>query len=208
MPSSTRFKKGDVVVHTRRPEWGRGVVDQATAIKHEGQDAQRLVIQFTNHGRVTVNTAVALLANKGSEVGMTHTTGSASFSSSSSNQGWLGALESNPNELWALPEAMTDPFVSLGSRLKATLESYRFSTEARSLIDWAVAQTGLADPLSKYNRHELEQAFARFERDRGLHLNSLVGEIKKKGRGDLLDQQMNEPHRAEAKNALKKAIRR
>ena len=42
------------------------------------------------------------------------------------------------HKLWHLPEAMTDPFASLGARLSATLDSYRFSTDPKSLIDWAV----------------------------------------------------------------------
>ena len=105
---------------------------------------------------------------------------------SSSTGGWLGALEkaagvSSTSDLWDLPEKLSDPFLSLNDRLLATLETFRFSTDARSLIDWAIAQTGMNDPLSHYTRHELEQAFPRFARDRDQHLRTLVVSFKQRG---------------------------
>ena len=195
MWKSTQFERGDVVVHTRRPEWGEGVVDQAAVVNYEGRQAQRLIVRFANHGRVTVNTAVAVLQLKDLERTMASTNTSA-FQTPQARQGWLDSLDnhkkSDHQELWSLPEPMTDPFASLADRLKATLDSYRFSQEARSLIDWAVAQSGLNDPLSEYSRHELEQAFVRFARDRDRHLVELVRVIKKKGRHELLSQQTND----------------
>ena len=104
-------------------------------------------------------------------------------SAASSNGGWLAALDkssANSHELWDLPDQLTDPFASLGDRLKATLQTYKYSTEPRALMDWAVRQTGLNDPLSKYTRHELEQAFPRFARDRDHHLRDLVKQLKRK----------------------------
>lgn len=142
-----------------------------------------------------------------------HGAGSASAGASggSGGGGWLAQLERAnghaKHELWELPKTMTDPFASLGQRLDATLDSYRFSTEPRSLIDWAVAQTGLNDPLSKYTRHELEQAFPRFARDRDQHLVSLVRQIKRKGDLLLLTQASQKTRYASARNALQKAMR-
>src|SRR5690606_10247777 len=97
-----------------------------------------------------INTAVAPLAPKGNQ----DQTMSRTFTpTSNSEAGWLTKLEkatgNRSDELWSLPEAMTDPFANLARRLDATLDSYRFNTTARSLIDWAVVQTGLDDPLSK-----------------------------------------------------------
>ena len=200
------FKRGDVVVHQRRPEWGEGVVDHAINIVYQGKSAQRVVVKFVNQGRVTVNTAVAPLANKTSEGFMSSS--STSAYPSQSGRGWLASLEKpNQRELWSLPEALTDPFTGLGERLKATMETYRFSTEARSLIEWAAGQTGLNDPLSNHNRHELEQAFARFARDRDLHLAELVRTIKREGKTILLERAMSQTKYQQARQALKKAIR-
>ena len=110
-----------------------------------------------------------------------------STSASGTEGGWLSALEQERQgrrngdhfELWELPEAMTDPFSGLGQRLDATLDSFQYSTEARSLIEWAVIQTGLNDPLTKYTRQELEQAFPRYARDRDAHLKELVLTLKR-----------------------------
>jgi len=136
---------------------------------------------------------------------------SSSTSSGPSSRGWLGALaDSNGNtehELTALPETMTDPFGSIASRLVATLDSYRFSTEARCLLDWAVAQTGLDDPLTKYTRHELEEAFPRFTRQRDRHLQDLVRQIKTQGKIEVLNDVMAKTHHAAASQALQDAMR-
>ncbi len=101
----------------------------------------------------------------------------------SGGSGWLDALDSDGaksnNELWDLPDELRDPFAGLAERLKATLQTYRFSTEPRALMNWAIVQTGLDDPLSKYTRSELEQAFPRYVRDRDAHLKDLVRQLKR-----------------------------
>ena len=102
--------------------------------------------------------------------------------SKSDSGGWLAALDkstANSHELWDLPDELTNPFATLTDRLKATLQTYKFSTQPRPLMDWACVQTGLADPLSKYTRHELEQAFPRYARDRDQHLRELVKQCKR-----------------------------
>ncbi len=97
--------------------------------------------------------------------------------------GWLDDLDgaNQSSELWELPDAMSDPFGSLGDRLRATLETYRYSTEPKALINWAITQTRLDDPLSKYTRPELEQAFPRYARDRDQHLRDLIRQCKRAG---------------------------
>ena len=103
------------------------------------------------------------------------------MSQTSTTAGWLNDLEGSTgkNELWDLPDELTNPFASISERLQATLQTYKYSTEPKALFDWAVRQTGLDDPLSKYNRHELEQAFPRFARDRDAHLRDMVRQIKR-----------------------------
>jgi hypothetical protein len=127
------------------------------------------------------------------------------------NKGWLDSLDSgkgNPEaDLIRLPDAMTDPFSSLAQRLDATLKSFRFSTEAKPLIDWAVSQTGMADPLSHFSRHDLEQSFARFARDRELHLFDLVRQLKANQKRDVLDAALAATPIAAAKTTLQRAIR-
>ncbi len=101
----------------------------------------------------------------------------------SGDSGWLNELEvagGKKHELWELPDPLTDPFSTPEQRLRATLDSYKYSTEPRALIAWAIVQTGLDDPLTKYTRPELEQAFPRFARDRDAHLRAQVRDLKRK----------------------------
>lgn len=205
MTQSHVFRIGDEVTHPHRPEWGRGTVRQARTITHEGATAQRLAIDFVNHGRAVINTAFAKLQPKGKEpTTMSSTTTPAG--------GWLGQLERSAtgkaptHELWDLPDALTDPFVSDLERLKAVLATYRFSTDARSLLEWAVAQTGLSDPMTKYTRQEMEQAFPRFARDRDQHLKQLVFQLKRSA-PDVLKQAQRETRLPAAQSALAKAMR-
>ena len=132
----------------------------------------------------------------------------ASGGPASGSGGWLDELDggAKSNELWDLPDELTNPFGSVPERLAATLQTFRFSTEPRALIDWAIAQTGLNDPLSKYTRHELEQAFPRFARDRDAHLRDLVRQLKRESNFAALKDAGRGLFPA-AQSALDKAIR-
>lgn len=217
MTHHPQFTRGDVVLHPRRPEWGEGRVDQALTIVHEGQPAQRLVVTFTHYGRTTINTALApLIAKEGNPpMSTTHTSSNRTFNAASTNapssgRGWLADLEGKPRqgELWALPEALTDPFDSVARRLAATLETYRFNNSPRSLLEWAIAQTGLSDPLTKYTRHELEQVFPRFVRDRDNHLFDLVRTLKRQNRQDILQDALRTATLPAARDMLQRALSR
>ncbi len=133
------------------------------------------------------------------------------MTTTSSTGGWLASLEKassgQRHELWDLPTELKDPFANLVSRLQATLKAYRFSTEARSLIEWAMIQTGLDDPLSKYTRSDMEQAFPRFARNRDQHLKELVRQMKRRGQHAELKQVVNQTQMPAARSALDKAVR-
>jgi len=215
------FRRGDAVRHPGQPGWGVGTVRKADRLTYEGKPAQRLEIVFSNKGKVVVNTGVAPIeraapptaggtvpaeATDRYRKGETMTGRSAG-----SNGGWLAELErgSGPqtHELWDLPDTLTDPFRSNAERLEAVLSTYRFSTEPRSLIEWAQQQTGLEDPLSKYPRVELEQAFPRFARDRDNFLKDLVRQMKRGGEEQELRRVQNKTQHPPARSAIDRAIR-
>ncbi len=124
--------------------------------------------------------------------------------------GWLGrmAKESHTkNELWDLPQRMTDSFGTIEGRLAATLESYKYSTEPRSLIEWAQEQTGLNDPMTRYTRVELEQAFPGYARTRRENLQELVRLAKRQGRPDLLRTALRAARYPEGRREFERVLR-
>jgi hypothetical protein len=223
MPESETFKRGDAVYHPLRPEWGRGVVHQATTIVHEGKTAQRLVVEFANHGRTTLNTALANLVTREGNIPIMADLPTSRFNTPTATVsvpprnggGWLDNLDQSrtsgeQSELWKLPESMNDPFLPLSKRIEGTLASFRFGNDPRhprNLLDWAVAQTGLNDPLTKYSRHELEQGFRRFIRDRDNHLFELVRLLKRQSGQNLLAQMLQAQTDPLAKQTLERALR-
>jgi len=156
-----------------------------------GQPAQRLVIRFSNGGVKTISSVGGTISPL--EAGPVHLNGSSAGNGaggpdsdtlidreSEGETGWLAAISKQKPEsaMVDLPIEATDPFLPREARLKATLELYRFQPTGRSLIDWAVARSGLDDPLSRFTRHELEQFFERWSFLRQKHLAKLIEELK------------------------------
>lgn len=194
------FKFGDRVIHSLRPEWGTGVVTQAQNVEVDGQPAQRLTLRFDRAGLKTLSTPPAELmpAESGSPEEIS------SAAPAANADGWLSQLEAgNLTERMAqLPEATRDPFATLASRIKATLALWRFADQGAALLDWAAMQTGLKDPLTKFNRHELEQYFRRFATEREAHLKRLLLDAKRQPSPEI------DKVKAEALPAARDAMRR
>ena len=202
MNTPTTFQRGDRVRHEGRPEWGQGVVDEARGIRHEGRPAQRLVIRFEHHGRTTVSTAFARIVPAEARSG----SGQDVAPPPAEPGDWLSEHEpraDTADPLTTLPDAAADPLRPLARRLTATLDLYRFGDDPRGLIEWAVAQTGMHDPLSQYTRHDLERAYPRFQRDRDQHLRILLKEARRENERDLIEQAKR--HRM---SAAREAVRR
>ncbi len=219
------YHRGDTIEHTTRPQWGIGCVQQAQPVIRDGVTTQRIVVDFPHKGRVTLDTATAPIRRFNPATQRTPTptptpntqdTKSMTTSGSALHNnkgGWLAELESKANggkqthELWDLPDALSDPFLPDEARLKATLDTYQYSTDARSLIAWAIMQTGLQDPLSKYTRTDMEMAFPRFARDRDNHLKDMIRQLKREGRHALIQQLRNHCQIPAAVSAIDRAMR-
>jgi hypothetical protein len=212
MHAAGPFKCGDVVVHRLRPEWGDGVVRKVQRLAPSQEGVQRLLVDFAHRGPVTLHTGMAPLVMKTATVARpAQETGSEMTTHTTQNsRGWLAALEQRTqtgNPLTQLPESMTDPFLSNLRRLQATLDSYRYSREPRSLIEWAIVQTGLTDPLSRYTRSELEQAFPFYCGTRDNHLRDLVRQMKRNGELSTLNRVLSETRLPAAQRALQQAMK-
>jgi Protein of unknown function (DUF3553) len=192
------FTVGDKVRHRQRPEWGIGGVTKVETVTLKGQRDQRIWIRFPNAGLKTVLASVAELDRaEASTVTRTGMAGAPVATAGASvvvgdddtlvarearhEGGWLGEIAKRKPEdaMTSLAAAATDPFLSLERRLEFVLGLYRFEPVGRQLIDWAVAQSGLDDPLSRFNRHQLEAFFERWSYQRDIVLLRLVQEAKK-----------------------------
>lgn len=193
MPA-TEWKLGDRVYHAGRPEWGAGEIRGAEAAKENGKAVQRLTVRFSRAGVKTLSTAYADLrpadempdldADAPPEIlAPTHVTVSL-------------------DKMISLPEGATDPFKSKRSRLEHTLGLYRFTGSGASLVDWAAMQSGLPDPLSRFNRHELEQFFERFRQTLEVHARRLVADLRKEDPLAMAELARSAP--APAQQALKR----
>lgn len=155
-----RWATGDKVRHATKPEWGVGLVTAVEPAMVEGKPTQRLTIRFERAGVRKLAAIVAALepADSGSKLQAAEEHAAATAA--------LGQMDDSKivEVLSQVPESARDPFRGLADRFKETLDLYRFSGEGASLLDWAAMQTGLADPLSRFSRHDLERCFERFQR--------------------------------------------
>lgn len=169
MPTSAPapFQLGDRVLHPTKPEWGAGLVVSAKPAQQDGRPCQRLDVRFDKVGLKTMSTAF---------VELRPLAGVAAPEAPPIDDEPAG----DPRErLLALPDAATDPFSSAPTRLRATLELYRFEGSGSGLIGWATAQTGMVDPLTELSRHELEEAFGLWRRRVDSHLAKVSAEARR-----------------------------
>ncbi|MEZ6242117.1 MAG: DUF3553 domain-containing protein [Phycisphaerales bacterium] len=165
--SPTRFEAGDRIVHEGRPEWGIGHVSRAAPELHEGRPCQRLTVRFERAGVKTLSTALAHLHHAQAEP-------------AHNGDDAPSLVGANPEEVMTrLPDRARDPFSTPLTRLGATLDLYRFGRDGGALLDWAASQSGLADPLTRFSRHDLEVLYDRFRRRLDEHLSQLITEVKR-----------------------------
>lgn len=179
-----RFATGDRVRHGGRPEWGIGVVTKVEQLPVNGQASQRLSIRFPNAGMKTLVTGHADLQPVSEDVSpFGDEAPSVRAWDKMNGSDWLAPVAKRKVDeaMISLPMEVRDPFNSLGKRLALTLGLYRFDRSGRGLMDWAVAQTGLDDPLSRFTRQELEQRFDRWSFERDNHVAKLVQEARNAG---------------------------
>ena len=160
---------GDRLTHAAKPEWGVGEVVAAQSVQQNGKACQRLQVRFERAGLKTLSTAVADLRPAGVVTAEIPAAGG----------GGEEVDLSDPQEaMGRIPEPARDPFSTPIKRLEATLDLYKYTPEGASLLDWAALQSGLADPLERFNRHELEAFFERFRFHLDAHLSKVVREVR------------------------------
>lgn len=199
------YEFGDRVRMRRRPEWGIGAITRVETVPVKGQPTQRLTVRFPNAGLKTLSGDVADLERVQAEsisedVPVDRIAG---IDRIAKDEMLAGLADRKLKEVMiAIPEPCRDPFRTLEARVEATAALYRFDQGGGSLIDWAVAQTGLDDPLSRFNRHELEEHFSRWASERDAHLHKLLREARESGLSiDPLLSKAPSPAKAAARRA-------
>ena len=182
--SRIQYEFGDRVRLVPRPEWGIGSVTRVETVPVEGKPTQRLTVRFPNAGLKTLKAEVAQLERIEAEAVTEDTPVDriSSIDKIAEDEMMAGLADRKLKEVMlAMPEACRDPFRTIEARVQSTLDLYRFDQGGRGLMEWAVIQTGLDDPLSRFNRHELEQHYNRWACERDSHLNKLLREAREAG---------------------------
>lgn len=178
-----KYKPGERVRHPGKPEWGVGEVTKVELITRDGMPDRRVWIRFPSEGTKTVLASVAGLELVEDTEVIVNEGDTLLDRQSSHETGWLGAIAKNKPEdaMTSLPDRAADPFLSAKGRLEFIYGLYRFNRNGGSLIEWAIAQSGLDDPMSRFNRHELEQFFDRWSWERDRILARTLDECRKSG---------------------------
>ncbi|MDP7029815.1 MAG: DUF3553 domain-containing protein [Phycisphaerales bacterium] len=184
--SEAPWSFGDRVRLPGKPEWGVGVITAAKPTTVRGAPCWSLQVRFPNAGIKSLNSSAATL-ERVEETPREHGAGGAAAvleeAAATAGDELLGPMAQRRVEalMVDLPEACQDPFRSLAARVETTLALYRFDATGGRLIDWAVAQTGLNDPMTHFNRQELETHFRKWAQARDQHLARLVRDARHAG---------------------------
>ena len=191
MNSMTSIVFGDRVVHETFREWGSGSVIKVENAVVGGEPAPRVTVRFKNVGLKTFIGDPLPLEIMTDDLTMpgdsNHVRPAIAEVEDLEKSGMTQAVEQKLLDIMlAIPIACRDPFNSIELRLRRTLDLYKFDMSGRGLLEWAIFQTGMDDPLTRFNRTELEVYFKQFARDRDQHLSKLLIEIR--GDSSMLEQ--------------------
>ena len=198
---------GDKVIHSTFPEWGSGAVIKVENTALQGEATARITVRFANVGlKSFVGNDLPLDVLQGDhaipgdrELKRPAIAEVEDLEKSGLQQAVQQKLE---DIMHAIPLACRDPFNSAEHRLRRTLDLYKYDMGGKGLMMWATAQTGMDDPLTRFNRTELEVYYKHYSHDLQLHLAKLLSEMH--GENKLIKRLLSEaPQRA--KRAVDKA---
>lgn len=194
MSNQCAISFGDTVRHPKHPEWGTGAVTKVEQTAINGEPAIRVAVRFKSGGLKTFAGASLPLEVMQSDFSMPgdgHLAKPAIAEVESLEQsGLTEAVEQKIMDIMlAIPLPCRDPFNTIEHRIKRTLDLYKYDLSGRGLMEWAMAQTGMDDPLTRFNRTELEVFFKQFANDRDMHLCKLAKELsdERKSLNDVVD---------------------
>tara|TARA_B100000959_G_scaffold286231_1_gene363965 strand:- start:271 stop:909 length:639 start_codon:yes stop_codon:yes gene_type:complete len=198
---------GDKVTHPNFPEWGNGSVIKVESTAVRGEPTARVTVRFSSAGLksfVGNDLPLEVLVDGHSMPGDRDLKRPAIAEVEDlERSGLTQAVEQKLQEIMhAIPLACRDPFNTSEHRLRRTLDLYKYDMSGKGLMMWAMSQTGMDDPLTRFNRTELEVYFKHYSHGLNKHLSKLLAEMH--GESKLINQLLSEaPPRA--KRAVEKA---
>ncbi len=197
---------GDRVTHPKFPEWGSGAVIKVENTVQQGEPTTRITVRFASAGLksfVGSHLPLDVLEDRHSMPGDRDCVRPAIAEVEDlERSGLTEAIEQKLLEIMhAIPMACRDPFNTAEHRLRRTLELYKYDMSGRGLMEWAMAQTGMDDPLTRFNRTELEVYFKHFSQDLNQHLSKLLSEMREE---TSMVQQIVDSASLRAKRAVEK----
>ena len=174
---------GDRVVHATFREWGTGTVIKVENAVIKGDPAVRVTVRFKNVGLKTfIGDSIPLEVMTDDHVmpgDVSRVRPAIAEVEDLEKSGLTQAVEQKLLDIMlAIPVACRDPFNSIEHRLRRTLDLYKFDMSGRGLMEWAMAQTGMDDPLTRFNRMELEMFFKQYSHELNQHLSKLLSEMR------------------------------
>jgi hypothetical protein len=186
---------GDRVTHPKFPEWGSGAVIKVENAPVNGEPSKRITVRFTHAGlkkfvgdSIPLEVMLSAHSMPGDRDGKRPAIAEVEDLERS---GLTQAVEQKLEEImFNIPLACRDPFNTIEHRMRRTFELYKYDTSGKGLMEWAMAQTGMDDPLTRFNRTELEMYFKQFSFLLKQHLQKLLGEMHsdKEALGQLLKE--------------------
>ena len=174
---------GDRVTHPKFPEWGSGAVIKVESTPHNGEPVTRVTVRFSSAGlksfvgdSLPLEVVVDGHQMPGDRIGKRPAIAEVEDLERS---GLTQAVKQKLEEIMhAIPMACRDPFNSAEHRLRRTLELYKYDMSGKGLMEWAMLQTGMDDPLTRFNRTELEVFFKQYSHELNQHLAKLLSELR------------------------------
>ena len=182
METMTSIEFGNRVIHPKFPEWGSGAVIKVESTPVNGEPSTRVTVRFAHAGlkKFVGNVLPLDILDEGHSMPGDHSCKRPPIAEVEDleKSGLCQAVEQKLDEIMhAIPMACRDPFNTAEHRLRRTLELYKYDMSGRGLMEWAMMQTGMDDPLSRFNRTELEVFFKHYSHELNKHLASLLSEM-------------------------------
>jgi len=204
LKTMNQIEFGDRVMHPAFPEWGSGAVIKVENAPVNGQPSTRVTVRFIHAGlKKFAGDSIPLVVKQNEHAMPGDRSGKRppiSEVEDLERSGLTQAVEQKLEEImFMIPHACRDPFNTIEHRMRRTLDLYKYDMSGKGLMEWAMGQTGMDDPLTRFNRTELEVYFKQYSFLLKQHLSKLLSEMYS-------DKKMLQQLLAEAPEGARRAV--